>query len=118
MAGDGPFGEVPDNKTDTAIPALFNAALTLYTQTFQPAGKPVMVMVVQPGERNVLDQRHLEFALWDQYGVSTVRLTLAGELVLNYIFYLPFFPLTILFFFVFFVRLVPIADTIVRNRKV
>jgi len=34
-------------------------------------------MVVQPGERNIVDQRLLEFALWDRYRVQTVRLSMA-----------------------------------------
>ena len=37
----------------------------------------VVVMVVQPGERNIVDQRLLEFALWDRFRVQTVRLSLA-----------------------------------------
>lgn len=36
----------------------------------------VVVFVVQPNERNIMDQRTLEFALWDNHHVPTVRLTL------------------------------------------
>jgi len=35
------------------------------------------VFVVQPGERNVADQRLLELALWERHGVQAVRCTLA-----------------------------------------
>lgn len=77
-------GKVPENQTQTAIPSLFNAAMNHYVHTFpdvlhtagKSAQKPVMVMVVQSKERNVVDQRHLEFALWEQYAIRTVRLSL------------------------------------------
>jgi glutathione synthase len=35
-----------------------------------------VVMLVQPGERNVIDQKALEAALWDQHQVPLRRLTL------------------------------------------
>ena len=34
-------------------------------------------MVVQPGERNVFDQRLIAQRLWDAHGVRTTRATLA-----------------------------------------
>ena len=42
-------------------------------------GKPsaVVVFVVQPGERNLFDQRFLELQLWEKHRVPVVRLTLA-----------------------------------------
>lgn len=42
------------------------------------AGGPgaVMVMVVQPGERNAYDQQWLQQTLWQQHGVVTHRLSL------------------------------------------
>jgi glutathione synthase len=44
------------------------------------AGGPnaVMVMVVQPGERNAYDQQWLQQTLWEQHGVVTHRISL-GE---------------------------------------
>ncbi|WIA42733.1 hypothetical protein OEZ86_008676 [Tetradesmus obliquus] len=43
------------------------------------AGGPgaVMVMVVQPGERNAYDQQWLQHTLWTEHGIATRRLTLA-----------------------------------------
>ena len=42
-----------------------------------PGKDPVVLFVVQAGERNVVDQRLLEFALWEQHGVRVKRATLA-----------------------------------------
>jgi glutathione synthase len=44
------------------------------------AGGPgaVMVMIVQPGERNAYDQQWLQQTLWQQHGVVTHRVSL-GE---------------------------------------
>ena len=41
-----------------------------------------VVMVVQPTERNQLDQRMLEYELWERHSVRVERLTLA-ELASN-----------------------------------
>ena len=38
---------------------------------------PVVLFVVQPGETNTVDQRLLEFALWDAHQIPAVRLSLA-----------------------------------------
>jgi hypothetical protein len=37
----------------------------------------VVVMVVQPGERNVFDQKFNEYTLWNSFGVRTIRCTLS-----------------------------------------
>jgi glutathione synthase len=36
----------------------------------------IVLFVVQPSERNLVDQRLLEFALWEKYRIAVVRLTL------------------------------------------
>ncbi len=38
--------------------------------------KSCVVMVVQKREQNLFDQRGIEYALWEHYGISTLRLTL------------------------------------------
>lgn len=38
--------------------------------------RPCVLMIVQPGERNVNDQKLLEMALWEGFGVPLVRSTL------------------------------------------
>ena len=48
-----------------------------YVATASPAGKTAVLFVVQPGERNVFDQRHLEYRLYEAYGIISYRLTLA-----------------------------------------
>lgn len=39
-------------------------------------GAAVVMMVVQPNERNIMDQKMLEVALWQRHGVRLVRATL------------------------------------------
>ena len=41
--------------------------------------KPVILFVVQPNETNTVDQRLLEFALWDNHEIPVVRMSL-GEI--------------------------------------
>lgn len=48
-----------------------------YVATANPVSKTAVLFVVQPGERNVFDQRHLEYRLYEVYGVRSHRLTLA-----------------------------------------
>eukprot|EP00048_Salpingoeca_helianthica_P000329 m.40850 g.40850 ORF g.40850 m.40850 type:complete len:485 (+) comp10404_c0_seq3:23-1477(+) len=70
---------IPASTAPTAIPALFHEAMTLFSRLYPlaPGAPPrVVVMAVQPGERNVLDQRHLEHELWSQHRVHTFRRTL------------------------------------------
>lgn len=39
--------------------------------------RPCVIMIVQPGERNIMDQKLLEVALWENHGVPLKRITLA-----------------------------------------
>ncbi|KAL3816111.1 hypothetical protein ACHAXA_011608 [Cyclostephanos tholiformis] len=39
--------------------------------------RPIVLFVVQPGETNTVDQRMLEFALWENHGIPVVRISLA-----------------------------------------
>eukprot|EP01137_Pigoraptor_chileana_P013412 Opistho-2@66910 len=41
-----------------------------------PPLPPVVVMIVQPGETNSYDQRHLEHALWESHGIRMLRRSL------------------------------------------
>lgn len=38
--------------------------------------KQVVLFIVQPGERNVFDQRHIEYSLYNNYGITSYRVTL------------------------------------------
>lgn len=65
---------LPANPTLEALPAAIAAAHAHYGGNKR--GAAVVVFVVQPGERNLFDQRFLELALWEQHKVPVVRLTL------------------------------------------
>lgn len=62
---------LPPNPTLQALPGAIAAAHAHYGQA-----QAAVVFVVQPGERNLFDQRFLELALWEQHKVPVVRLTL------------------------------------------
>ena len=38
---------------------------------------PILLMVVQPGEKNAFDQQFIASALWERHGIRTERMTLA-----------------------------------------
>lgn len=60
--------------SNTAMEGLVDA-LAAGVQHYPVAGG-VMVMVVQPGERNAYDQQWLQTRLWERHRVQTVRMTL------------------------------------------
>eukprot|EP00878_Enallax_costatus_P022444 GHUV01023809.1.p1 GENE.GHUV01023809.1~~GHUV01023809.1.p1 ORF type:complete len:478 (+),score=162.56 GHUV01023809.1:1126-2559(+) len=61
--------------SNTAMPGICRALAA----AVRAAGgdNAVMVMIVQPGERNAYDQQWLQHILWAEHGINTVRLTLA-----------------------------------------
>ncbi|KAI7842580.1 hypothetical protein COHA_003684 [Chlorella ohadii] len=63
---------LPEHNAMNAIVDAMGAAVADYGT---PGG--VMVMVVQPGERNAYDQQWLQTRLWERHGVRTLRRTLA-----------------------------------------
>jgi len=72
---------VPVNPTMTCLPQAFNAAHEQYKSRFVSADSksaPVVLFVVQDGETNTVDQRMLEFALFDNHGVNVVRMSLTA----------------------------------------
>lgn len=79
--------ELPDNGAAEGIAAGLAAAVKEYVLQREKAvsarasdttvHSPVVVMVVQPGETNSVDQRDLEFILLEKYGVRLIRRTLA-----------------------------------------
>lgn len=82
--------ELPANAALELLPDALGAAHAAYVaqastiagsgdgvKGLNPATSPVALFVVQPGERNVADQRMLELALWERHGVETLRCTLA-----------------------------------------
>ncbi|KAJ2270381.1 Glutathione synthetase, partial [Coemansia sp. RSA 370] len=64
--------QIPPNESLTSIGDGIAAGFELYGQS-----EAVVVMVVQPGERNVYDQRFVEKRLWERHHIKTLRLTFA-----------------------------------------
>ncbi|KAJ2502335.1 Glutathione synthetase [Coemansia sp. RSA 1972] len=64
--------QIPLNESLASIGDGIAAGFALY-------GRPeaLVVMVVQPGERNVYDQRFVEQRLWERHHIKTLRLTFA-----------------------------------------
>ena len=81
---------VPESMAMTRLPAAMAVAYNRYCDKFDITKdgsssssssnvKPVIVFVVQPNETNTVDQRLLEFALWDNHEIPVVRMSL-GEI--------------------------------------
>ena len=68
---------VPTNPTLERLPLAMSYAVARYVERFAPTRPPVVLFVVQPGETNTVDQRLLEFALFERHGICAVRLSLA-----------------------------------------
>eukprot|EP00197_Chlamydomonas_leiostraca_P013601 CAMPEP_0202858398 /NCGR_PEP_ID=MMETSP1391-20130828/955_1 /ASSEMBLY_ACC=CAM_ASM_000867 /TAXON_ID=1034604 /ORGANISM="Chlamydomonas leiostraca, Strain SAG 11-49" /LENGTH=492 /DNA_ID=CAMNT_0049537319 /DNA_START=188 /DNA_END=1666 /DNA_ORIENTATION=- len=62
---------LPPNVAIEALPAGIAAAAKAHGA---PGG--IVVMVVQPGERNAYDQQWLQLQLWERHGLRTLRRTL------------------------------------------
>jgi len=75
---------VPVNPTMTCLPQAFNAAHEQYKTRFLSQDNkdtktvPVVLFVVQEGETNTVDQRKLEFALFENHGIPVVRMSLTA----------------------------------------
>jgi len=74
-----PPSGVPSNPTLEELPLGFKVAYDRYVERFgttDSGDKPVVLFVVQEGETNTVDQRLLEFALWENHGIPVVRRSL------------------------------------------
>jgi len=69
------FG-VPENPALDNIPIAMKFAMDRYVDRYRPKHKLVVLFVVQEGETNTVDQRLLEFSLWENHGIPVVRLSL------------------------------------------
>lgn len=66
---------LPDNKPIASIAgAIAQAVKIVHPNT--SLEQSFVLIVVQPAERNSVDQRGLEYALWDEYRVPTIRKSL------------------------------------------
>jgi glutathione synthase len=78
---------VPESPAMTAIPKAISVAFNRYCNRFittTPATPSVssttvaiVLFIVQPNETNTVDQRMLEYALWEKHHIPVVRLTLS-----------------------------------------
>ncbi|KAJ1503450.1 hypothetical protein HMI55_002455 [Coelomomyces lativittatus] len=66
-----PSENLPPNPTTPLIVNAFKQAHVLYGQP-----EAILIIVVQPNERNRFDQRHLEHALFSTYKLKMLRFTL------------------------------------------
>jgi len=72
----GEPGTLPANEAGDGLAAGIAAAHRAYLECRRPALPVAAAMVVQPGERNQMDQRKLEHCLFDDHGLAVRRLTL------------------------------------------
>ncbi|GKY99336.1 hypothetical protein MPSEU_000888600 [Mayamaea pseudoterrestris] len=70
-------GAVPKNQALEKIANAIHATMERYRERHAPTQPLVVLFVVQPGETNTVDQRMLEFQLWQQHALPVVRLGLA-----------------------------------------
>lgn len=73
---DGTTPGVPVNPALTNLPKAMNVAYENYVARFEPTIPTVILFVVQEGETNTVDQRMLEFELWNNHRVPVVRMSL------------------------------------------
>jgi len=72
-------GEVPVNTALASLPMAMNVAHEQYMeryQTIKDDNSPIILFIVQEGERNTVDQRMLEFQLYEEHQVPVVRISL------------------------------------------
>lgn len=76
-SSESPSG-VPSNPALEELPLGMKVAYDRYVERFgnSDGEKPVILFVVQEGETNTVDQRLLEFALWENHGIPVVRKSL------------------------------------------
>ena len=74
---------VPQSPAMKCLPAAISIAYDRYCQQRIAADdstsstQPIVLFVVQPNETNTVDQRLLEFALWENHKIPVVRMSLA-----------------------------------------
>ena len=65
----------PSNDFIARATAAFAKCIELYSQK-RKIHDPYMAVIVQEGERNVYDQKPLEIAAFEKYGINSMRVTL------------------------------------------
>ena len=70
---------VPENPALDSLPASMKVAHERYLSRFTPkSNATVILFVVQEGETNTVDQRMLEFKLYETFGIPVVRMSLTA----------------------------------------
>lgn len=71
---------VPSNPALNELPLAMKVAYDRYVERFGAfeKSKPIVLFVVQEGETNTVDQRLLEFGLWENHGIPVVRKSLTA----------------------------------------
>uniref|UniRef100_A0A7S3NG18 Glutathione synthetase n=1 Tax=Aureoumbra lagunensis TaxID=44058 RepID=A0A7S3NG18_9STRA len=69
--------KLPLNPAGQGMAAAIAAAHNAYCTQQNTSNPKTVVMIVQPGERNQMDQRKLEHWLWSNHNVRLIRLSLA-----------------------------------------
>ena len=64
---------IPENPSLASVAYALSCAFFAYG-----AAGGVVAFVTQPAERNIMDQRLIEHALWENHGVRSIRVTLAS----------------------------------------
>eukprot|EP00538_Stauroneis_constricta_P000769 CAMPEP_0119558438 /NCGR_PEP_ID=MMETSP1352-20130426/10784_1 /TAXON_ID=265584 /ORGANISM="Stauroneis constricta, Strain CCMP1120" /LENGTH=523 /DNA_ID=CAMNT_0007605807 /DNA_START=387 /DNA_END=1958 /DNA_ORIENTATION=+ len=68
---------VPENPALTRIPAAMKVAFDRYSDRFGTSSDKLCILfVVQEGETNTVDQRMLEFGLWNDHKIPVIRKSL------------------------------------------
>lgn len=70
------YDDIPVSSLDHDLARGLAQANEHYRNVCSPSTTTVVLVIVQPNERNCFDQRHLEYALLSDHGVKLVRMTL------------------------------------------
>lgn len=62
------------SESESKLPEAMAWAIEAYQKQTNPRKKPVVAFIVQRDERNVFDQRALEYKLWENHNIKTIRL--------------------------------------------
>ena len=72
--------DIPDNDCHLLVPSALSKAHNVFLEQrkdkLEENHRIVVFLVAQPGERNRIDQRHIEFELFERYNISLVRTSL------------------------------------------
>ena len=68
---------IPKNNAMYTLAQALAYTHYLYKKLYTHHEKVIIIMVVQSGERNFADQRHIDYTLLDIYNIQVVRLSLA-----------------------------------------